>query len=401
MASDNTWPLPRLAELRNVYWDAATTRLVDNKPMKVSGESWLPTSVPATTPLKPATHRVDFPNGETVVARPATTSDLPKPASGLSLAIVLDRSRSMARHSADVKTAIAQLSKAVDTRTTDVYLTASQYYGEAPSRMSLDKLNLDSIVYAGGQNAAELLAQFNALSTGQTYDAVFVLTDGSGYELGDGGIKVSIPNAPVWMVHLGGEFPLGYDDGTLEAIQASGGGVAGSVEEALLRLAVAREGKNASTRDVTSDVVDGYVWSTMPTQNAEALSVNAVSEDLSPFAARRVILAAMQREHGSLGQLSTLDQLHAIAVKHSVVTPYSSMIVLVEERQQKLLDELEARGDRFEREVEQVGETVPQNPFNVTGVPEPEEWLLLTLAAAMLVWYIRARRRAPLRSSGT
>ena len=52
----------------------------------------------------------------------------------------------------------------------------------------------------------------------------------------------------------------------------------------------------------------------------------------------------------------------------------------------------QAEYDRFVREVEEVGETAPQSPFSVTGVPEPEEWLLLALAAAMLVWYIRTRR---------
>jgi hypothetical protein len=34
-----------------------------------------------------------------------------------------------------------------------------------------------------------------------------------------------------------------------------------------------------------------------------------------------------------------------------------------------------------------VGETVPENALQVTGVPEPEEWLLLAVAAGMLVWY--------------
>jgi hypothetical protein len=40
-----------------------------------------------------------------------------------------------------------------------------------------------------------------------------------------------------------------------------------------------------------------------------------------------------------------------------------------------------------------VGETVQQDPFSVTGVPEPEEWLLLGLAAGMLSWYVYNRRR--------
>ncbi len=397
MARDNAWPLPRLAERRNVYWDSATTRLINNKPMQAKGDAWLPASVPATTPVKPIAHRVDFPNSETVLARPATPGDLPKLPNGLRLAIVLDRSHSMAAHAAGVKTALAQLVKAADAKTSDVYLTASQYYGEAPSRIRLDQLKVESIMYAGGQNAAELLGQFNSLSSGQSYDVILVLTDGTGYELAESGVKVSTPNAPVWMVHLDGEFPLGYDDGTLEAIQASGGGVAASVEEALGRWAVAREAAQSASREAISDIVDGYVWTTLPSKDVSATSSPSVTDDFASFGARRIILAAMQRQRGSLGQLSTLDQLHAIAVQHSVVTPYSSMIVLVNDVQQKLLDELQARGDRFEREVEQVGETVPQNPFNVAGVPEPEEWLLLALAALMLIGFVRARWRSAVR----
>ncbi len=49
-------------------------------------------------------------------------------------------------------------------------------------------------------------------------------------------------------------------------------------------------------------------------------------------------------------------------------------------------------GDRFQREFEAVGET-PDSNLTITGVPEPEEWLLLALAAAMLAWYVHTRRR--------
>ena len=44
--------------------------------------------------------------------------------------------------------------------TVEVYLTASKYRGEVPSRVALADLNPDTIMYYGGQNAAELLAQF-------------------------------------------------------------------------------------------------------------------------------------------------------------------------------------------------------------------------------------------------
>ncbi|MBI4672933.1 MAG: PEP-CTERM sorting domain-containing protein, partial [Chloroflexi bacterium] len=44
-------------------------------------------------------------------------------------------------------------------------------------------------------------------------------------------------------------------------------------------------------------------------------------------------------------------------------------------------------------ETEEVGNT-QQNPFDVTAVPEPHEYLLLAIGAGLLVWYLRKRKRA-------
>jgi putative PEP-CTERM system integral membrane protein len=189
------------------------------------------------------------------------------------------------------------------------------------------------------------------------------------------------------MGHLGGDFPLGYDDPTLEAIQASGGGVTGSLDEALTRLATALAQSNSD--GALPDLIDGYTWLTLPTSQVEGDVAAAADDGFAAFAARRLILAAMQRRQAELDQLETLDQLHAIAIEHSIVTPYSSMIVLVTQEQERRLDRLEAEGDRFQREVEEVGETNP----DLTGVPEPEEWLLLALVVGMLGWYFRSRLR--------
>ena len=45
----------------------------------------------------------------------------------------------------------------------------------------------------------------------------------------------------------------------------------------------------------------------------------------------------MQENKGDLSQLDILDGLHETAVEQSIITPYSSMIVLVDARQQRLL----------------------------------------------------------------
>lgn len=389
--------MPAMAYKRNVYWDESTERLVNGQTMDTEADTWLPASLPAADPVQSMTHRVDFPNGETVIAQPIPAAETPEPAGDLRLAVVLDRSRSMNEQADEVQAALAQMARLAEEGTEiDVYLTASEFRGEEPAVVNLAEVDAENIVYFGGQNAAELLVQFDALDQGTAYDAIFVLTDGSGYELDDEGLQVPVPEAPVWMVHLGGDFPLGYDDATLEAIQASGGGVAGSVDEAMARFSVGFEaGLDPTT---TRDLVDGYMWQTMATADVENDAdipqvTHSPDDDFAALAARRIILAEMGRQAANLAELETLDQLHAIAIDQGIVTPFSSMIVLVEARQERLLERLENQNDRFEREYEDVGETAQLPAMSVTGVPEPEEWLLIGLAAGMLVWYLYTRRR--------
>jgi putative PEP-CTERM system integral membrane protein len=182
------------------------------------------------------------------------------------------------------------------------------------------------------------------------------------------------------MVHLGG-YPLGYDDDTLEAIQASGGGSVAHLDDALTRIASGLVDQRS-----TVDIVDGYVWRVMATEEVDKMSAIVQADELAPFAARRLILSEMVRQRDQLDQVEALDQLHAIAVENSIVTPYSSMIVLVNDRQQRLLDNLEENADRFERELEPVDDTLG---LPITGVPEPHEYLLMALAGLGLIWYWR------------
>jgi len=395
LASENAWMMPHLAEKRNVYWDRFSERLVNGQPMEADDDTWLPSAIPATSDVTPVAHQMDFQNGKSVVVRPLSAGDLPELSDDTRLAVVLDRSRSMVEYQAEVSETLNGLKERHNSQPIDLYLTASPYRGEKASRTTLNQVNPETIMYYGGQNAAELLTQFDALKENDRYDAILVLTDGSGYELGASEIEIPPADSPIWMVHLGGDLPLGYDDDTLEVIQASGGGVTGDIDDAFTRLAVAldvQQGVSTSNAAVMADMIDGYVWLTLPTEQAGTQPtqiLTSTADEFGPFAARRLILSEMYRQRSTIGELDTLDQLHEIAIEQSIVTPYSSMIVLINERQEKRLDDLENQADRFEREHEKVGET---EGVTVTGVPEPEEWLLLALGAAMLAWYMRKRR---------
>ncbi|HJW90727.1 MAG TPA: TIGR02921 family PEP-CTERM protein, partial [Anaerolineales bacterium] len=401
------WPLPQLAFLRNVYWDAASERLANDQPLE-AGDDWLPSSLPAAVPVQPQAHRVDLPGGQTVLAIPAGLVDLPELPAGLSLAVVLDRSRSMQAHAEEVTEILQQLQGMQGLEApVDVYLTASPYRGEEPSVASLEALDPQEVLYFGGQNSAQLVNQFAGLKrtsrSQRQYQAVVVITDGSGYELGDSQVQLPVPDAPIWVVHVGGQMPLGYDDQTLKAIQSSGGGVAGSLEEALERIAVALDGSSGAG----TDLLDGYLWRLLPANEAAsalpggvAVNVHAADDPFAALAARRLTLAEMQRQRGTIDDLATLDALHALGLEYQIVTPYSSMIVLVDARQQNLLDKLSGQTDRYQREFEELGETTPGSPLPLAGVPEPHEWLLLALAAALLVYLIYTRRRNELGATG-
>jgi putative PEP-CTERM system integral membrane protein len=408
LADGNSWPMPHLAVKRNVYWDTTTVHMVNGKAVNQVDDQWLPAAIPASQAIQPQAHRMDFPGGQSVVAVPADQVQLPSLPAGLRLAVVLDRSRSMANHADQVALAFSRLKASLDpTSKVDVYLTSSPFRGEAPQISPLEAVDSQKILYFGGQDPAELLAQFEALRGGRRYDAILVLTDSGGYELGPSAAVISVPDAPVWMVHMGSAIPLGYDDQTLEAVQASGGGVVGSLDQALSRLAMSMaDSKTAGTStNGLRDVVDGYVWTVLPSEDATSEFADVPAQDASDgfaaLAARRYILAEMQRQSAAISQLDTLDQLQALAQEYSIVTPYSSMIVLVNARQQFLLDQLSQGSDRYQREYEDIKNTVPSTPTPLTGVPEPQEWLLMGLAGALLVWYAAKRGliRLPVHSS--
>ncbi|MEM6520031.1 MAG: PEP-CTERM sorting domain-containing protein, partial [Cyanobacteria bacterium P01_D01_bin.71] len=93
-------------------------------------------------------------------------------------------------------------------------------------------------------------------------------------------------------------------------------------------------------------------------------------------------------------QIEVLDQLHAIAKRTEIVTPYSSMLVLVNDRQREALKAAENDPDRFEREVED-GEDIltnPGDPLNAS-VPEPGTPLAILFIGSVMVWMVRRSKR--------
>ncbi len=382
-ATAEGWPLPRLAEHRNAFWNSDSERLLQGEPISIDG--WLPSSVPVRHQGPPPTLRAHL-AGYRITATPTAALSAPPSPVG-SFAVVLDTSRSMARLADEAAAALARLRLLAGEagRDVDLYLTAA---GGAPRRLDdIGLLDRPPLFY-GALTPDDLLGQYLSLRAGRRYDAVLVLTDDGAYDSADDTAVERRFEQPLWLVHLGGTLPVAYEDAIAAAVTASGGGVAGSLEEVFEKLSHGRSGTAPGSAEKRR-VADGYLWSFEPA--GDGLE-EAGPAGFAPVAARQLILALT--EDLQPGDLGDLDTVHAIAKRHGVVSPYSSMLVLLNERQRKALEKAENDDDRFERESENGVERLrqPHDPFAVSGVPEPEEWILLLSVAAALV-VVRLVRR--------
>lgn len=387
MIDDGTIPLPLLAERRNVYLDQSTERLARAMPLAIdSADAWLPRSLPALAAAPSTAHTVKLSPTMTVRAEPVELARF-VPAPGKKYAIVLDRSRSMGAHVAELSRSFEWLREQImPSSDVDLYLTACLGRNEPPMLLE-DPSAFDPsrVVFFNAGDAHLMLSQFYQLGYERTYDAVIVLTDATSSEQSKDGAVLPI-TAPVHFVHLGGALPPGYDDGTLELIQSTGGGVHLDIRRAFAAVTFA-----ARTDPTQLALADGYLYRSIP-------STEATDDEtrFAPIAARQLIRseAAVLRD-SSANRLETLDRIHNFAKRHSVVTPYSSMLVLVNDEQRARLAAAEKAQDRFDREVENGEEalTKPHGGFSsVTATPEPHEWALFFVAIGfMIVSRLRSR----------
>ncbi|MFM2315128.1 MAG: hypothetical protein RLZZ04_4404, partial [Cyanobacteriota bacterium] len=259
----------------------------------------------------------------------------------------------------------------------DLYLTDADS-AKAKRLKDLNSLNLNQLTFYGSLQTNEILQQFQALRTNQDYDAILLLTDEGSYELAEDQPALPEMNAPLWMVHLGGTLPKAYEDKTLEAIQNSNGGVAIDIPTVIKRL--------GTEEAQTTLAIDGYSWTVK--KSDLNTSQNSSNKGLEPLVARQLVSNLGHKVNNQLS-LQELDTIHQIAKNNKIVTPYSSMIVLVNDQQREQLKAAETKTDRFEREVETGTEQLetPFNPFEkdqVSGVPEPDLWILLIIVTLAL-----------------
>lgn len=406
MQENGGWPLPRLAEKRNVFWDYRTRRIYNGQKVRSWMNVWLPESLPASQKIFKAVHQVSLPGNYQLSAKPLKAEDYTLP-QGQRFAVIIDRSYSMKAHGKEVSKTIDWLKSqgfaddSLANNDADIFLTASA--GAQPERLdNFRGLNPQKITFYGTLQYPEMLQQFESLRGTTAYDAILLVTDGGTYELADDKVDNIRLSAPLWMIHLG-EFPRAYDDATLQAIQASGGGVGTDISQVLQRVAT-----QAKLGDAAVTVVDGYAWLLNQPKSSDITSIEATlaaldeSKDESdfngfePLAARQLILSLTKEIQGN--KLAELDAVHAIAKRFKIVSPYSSMIVLVNQWQEQALKEAEAKSDRFDREVEKGNEQLTQpNDMMSVAAPEPTTFLGSLGAIAFLIVAKRKLGKSPTR----
>jgi putative PEP-CTERM system integral membrane protein len=394
MQHNGGWPLPQLSEKRNIYWTNKTEHTRGQRRIKLSEETWFEAALPAKK-ASAAAHSVSLAEGYQVTATPLVQIQNLLP-TGKRLAIIVDSSYSMAQHKEALKQAANQLKSVAQNNQLDFYMSATKTPIKTPQQAAIsvepsakDLTDIDNMMFYGSLQPADMLQQFASRRGANAYDAVLLITDEGSYELAKDKATLPAINAPLWIVHLDGKVPTAYEDGLLQLLQASGGGVETEVTAALQRFALAAQSVSA---------LDGYRW-TVQTLSADGLAANPdapdspnVPDSIEAITARQLI--KQQSRTLDATQVSALDGVHAIAKRTGIVTPYSSMLVLVDERQRELLRAAEAGEDRFEREVEdgQNDLTDPDNPLTAS-IPEPSQVLALGVVAIALIFLKRKSDR--------
>lgn len=394
MRQGNQWPLPKLGEKRNIFWTNSTERIRNQKIIKGFEKDWLETSLPASQqPIK--SHEMILANYK-ITAQPLVQTDYVLP-QGKQFAIILDTSHSMGNHQPELaKTLDWFKNNILPNNQADLYLTATD--GNQPQFLdNLQEFEVKKKAFYGTLQIKEMLRQFVQLQGNKQYDSIVLISDEGSYELSEDKTGVPQLSVPFWIVHLGSLAPA-YEDGTLKMIQKSGGGVATDISEVMKRIATTEKltqnlanspqpkAIKPQSKPTVLTVADGYGWFMEKTTEKPTNP-----QGFDPIAAKLLVRGLSQKTSDQ--QLTELDGIHAIAKTYNIVTPYSSMIVLVNDEQRQALKAAEASKDRFNRQVETGKEQLnkPNNPLN-TNVSVPEPRMIVGLGIIGLLMIVQSQR---------
>jgi hypothetical protein len=233
---------------------------------------------------------------------------------------------------------------------------------------------------------AQLLEALQPLCD-SSYDSILVLARGGGFHEAEG-TDAGCQGPPVAIVHVDGRIPP-YED-ALAARVLRGCGIHDTIASALPCL----------TSPPSAGVERRVSLTT--TASLELSSVDAARGRLEPCPADRALCQLLAHEVAlarlaATEPVSAMAELHELATSHHVLTPASSLIALVDDGQRRELEDASRKEGAFAPAgvgtEEQLEAPSGQGLLNVQGVPEPETWMLLSVAATVLglfLWRWRA-----------
>ena len=412
--SSDGWPVPKVLEQRNLYWDEQTLDTINGDEFPRHGKGdWIPGDVAKVNTVKRQLTEMSLINGRSVWAIPREIASLQSERSYsysqwvAKTAVIIDGSRSMETHAEHLTSVIEQLEG------------ATVYFCQKMCK-AIETAELDQVVFFGNSSTRTHLKAYSDLVSIPEYDNVLVLTDSGSYELENDEPSVLQFDTPVWVLHMAGDQPYAYPDDLLSAVRQSGGGFGHTGLTELWERAIFTENPQTQPWDKQQvsqirnadfhGASDAWVWAIerdFDTADTVELPATEATTGLSRLASSLEIARLARREQKSRGShepLEFLDELHQIAIQSGVVSEFSSMIVLVNDAQKKALQLAEEEDDRFEREVESGlnSTSVPVDSLSVPAVPEPREWVMMFVILTFLsISYVRRNGFNPLFLSGS
>lgn len=366
---DATWGTPEVLERRNVFANKHTTYSFNGKVMEVSNDrNWVPYEIKKTT-KSGGVSEVSF-NGENVIFR--TMSDKyelrKQPVN-----VLIDNSYSMQKH---LNVILRDLSTLQDT------------LGKQNVRIAIGKKRISAFSqlrkndFWGKEQAMQQLSKY--ADTFSSSPTIFI-TDKGSYELLTDEVPAIKLQAPLFIYHLD-KLAKAYPDNLFETIKMNDGSSCTNTSDILDQLSYLQMGKKQD--------IGRYTILSMENKMEISFFEGSKKPSIlypSPKAGKIIASKIIDKKVTDLytgDRLKTLDQMHEIAKKYNIVSPYSSMIVLVNDAQKDALKRAEEQDDRFDRENETGDE--PDGVLgltNVTGTPEPHEWVLIIISCLLLLLY--------------
>ncbi len=368
--TEKGWKLPMLLEKRNVYWSENTSLSINGETQDKS-EYWLPSYIKSEdetlTPIDYTTSISESVSIQVQSKQVKNNLDLSKQR----IALLLDGSYSMHAQKENLIRFLTEVeAKGFNPKNIPIQVI-SNAITPLPFDQVKSKIKEDQSLFFGSSNNMSIVDQF-LKSKPYNFDLLMVLTDKGNYESSSDSIEAKNLNTPLFIHHLGNEQTPIYNDAFLETMQNSKGGIIKNIDDLINQL-------NLLDNNTILKYDNGIEYSLVAPSTQETPEMSAIATNA--YIQNYKIATDSNR-------ITDLDFIHSLALKEQIVTPYSSMIVLVNDRQKEALKKAEAEADRFDREVESGDETAtsPSNPFNVSGTPEPHEWILIGLVFLMLAY---------------